>query len=344
MKKSSIILAMAAVVLGLSSCETKDDPKFHDADPATFKINTPALQNIEFETSGEQTDNATFNLFCSQPDYGYAAICNYSALVSLDPECPEDKAVALDNQTPKSAQMAIKLYDLSVAVNKLLGVTDEEQYAASAAAQGPMKLYFRAVCEIAAIPDTRVVSSNVVSYNSVKVAYAVPKAAWIYICGDVANPTTGLTNGFLAPSSAYLDLYNENFAVYEPEDMIGEKLYVGQFILKAKAEAADPATSDPANVDQCAQFRFFTELLGWTNAASLGSNEADFYVLPITGQWAAGNGYGGDVVNQGLGNWGAFVTVDTPFTVVVDQPALKIYVREGNHNVVFNGSRVPEFQ
>ena len=116
--------------------------------------------------------------------------------------------------------------------------------------------------------------------------------------------------------------------------MIGQKIYVGQFNLAAKG-------GDPNNVDDCSQFRFFTELLGWVNTASYGSNEADFYVLPITDKVEAGY-MGGEVIAQGLGNWGIFSDVNEPFTVVVDIAQLKIFIKLGLHDVTFVG-RDPEF-
>ena len=89
-----------------------------------------------------------------------------------------------------------------------------------------------------------------------------------------------------------------------------------------------------------AQFRFFSELLGWTNTASLGSAEGDFYVLPIADKFAAG--FDGDIVLQGLGNWGVWVSEQTPMTIVVDLVQNKLYVKEGFHDVTFVG-RNPEF-
>ncbi|MDE6297909.1 MAG: hypothetical protein K2L89_08685, partial [Muribaculaceae bacterium] len=86
MKKISVILAMAAMVLGFSSCKQEDEPVYHA--PTTFTVNEPALQNQAFRTKTDMTDKETFNLYCSQPDYGYSAICNYSALVSLNPDAP----------------------------------------------------------------------------------------------------------------------------------------------------------------------------------------------------------------------------------------------------------------
>lgn len=323
---------MAAMVLGLSSCKQEDDPKYHN--PTTFTVCTPALQNIEFETATDMTDANTFNLFCSQPDYGYSAICSYSALVSLDPNCPEDNAVELENLTSSSAAMSIKTFELGAALCKLSNIFEESDYSSSPLAQGPVKAYFRAVCEIPGIEGSRIVSSNVVSYNAVKVNFAVKKPAWIYICGDVQT-LDGEKNDFLAPNAANLAKYMENFSLFEPNDKIGDKLYVGQFNVTPKEK--DPNETFEEN---CSQFRFFSELIGWKPDASMGSAEADFYCLSITDKWESG--YAGDIVAPGLGNWGIYTDEVVPMTVVVDQLNNKIYVKEGLHEVSFVG-RNPEF-
>lgn len=332
MKKISIILAMAAVALGFSSCKQEDQPQYHN--PTTFTISTPALQNVEFLTSTDMTDNSTFNLFCTQPDYGYSAICNYSALVSINPDAPIEDWINLENTTPTSAAMSIKTFELGAAACRLLGLTSQEEFDNSPYATQPVKCYFRAVCEIPGIEGSLIVSDNYVSYNAVKLQFAEKKPGWIYICGDVQNIQTGVVNGFLAPSVSNLATYDDNFRLYEPDDMVGQKIYVGQFNLNAKG-------GDPSNVDDCSQFRFFTELLGWVNTASYGSNEADFYVLPITDKVEAGY-MGGEIIAQGLGNWGIFAEQNEPFTVVVDITQLKIYVKMGLYEVSFVG-RDPEF-
>lgn len=329
---------MVALLLGFSSCKQEEDPKYHA--PTKFTVNEPALQNQAFRTSSDMTDAATFNLFCSQPDYGYSAICSYSALVSLNPEAPLEDWVALPNVNSSSASMAIKTFELGVAINNLLNVENYADFEARGLYNQEFQCYFKAVCEIPSIEGSRIVSSNTVCYNKVMINYAEKLPAWIYICGDVTNPDTGVSNGFTAPSAANADSYKANFALYEPNNMIGEKLFVGIFTLNPKADAANPETSDPTNVDQCAQFRFFTELLGWTKDASLGSNEADFFCLNTTDKWQAG--YSGDIVDQGLGNWGVFVTENTPITIVVDLANLKIFYKEGEHEVSFVG-RDPEF-
>lgn len=333
MKKLSIILALAAVVLGFSSCKQEDNPQYHT--PTTFTVSTPAMQDVEFETAQEMTDAATFNLFCTQPDYGYSAICKYSALVSLDPNAPEEKWVALENQNPASAAMSIKTFDLGIALIKLSEIYSQEEFEAATLSQKPVKAYFRAVCEIEGIEGSRIVSQNAVSYNAVRVRYAEKKAAWIYICGDVRNRETLVEDSFKGPNAANYDHYKNNFALYEPTEKIGEKLFVGVFDLIPKN---DPTASE---ADQCSQFRFFTELLGWVADASLGSNEADFYCLIVHDKWQAG--FTGDIIPQGLGNWGAKVDTYSPVTIVVDTKNNKIYIKEGAHNVTFTG-RTPSFE
>ncbi|MDE5902271.1 MAG: hypothetical protein K2O78_09790 [Muribaculaceae bacterium] len=336
MKKFAIIGALVAVALSFTSCKQEEDPKYHA--PTTFTINEPALKDQAFRTASEMTDTETFNLFCSQPDYGYAAVCNYSALVSLDKDAPEEEWLALENTTPTSAQMSIKTFELGVAVNKLLDVKDAEDFADRNLGNQEFVCYFKGVCEIPGIEGSRIVSSNAVSYNKVMINYAEKTPAWIYICGDISNIETGLANAFLSPAIGNYDIYKENFALFEPEDMIGEKLYVGTFNLTPKDSSME--NFNAGNPDACAQFRFFTELLGWVADASLGSNEADFYCLNITDKWESG--FSGDIVTPGLGNWGVFVEVPTAVTIVVDQPNLKIWVKEGQHEVTFVG-RDPEF-
>ena len=343
MKKLMMISALGLLLAaGFTSCEQNEDPKYKN--PTTFTVNTPALQNQVLQTNDDMTSSATFNLFASQPDYGYSAVCNYSALVSLDPEVPssEDaikagKSVELENLNPTSGAMSFKLFSLAVAANKMANVLEEDQYADSQFAKGPVKLYFRAVCQIPGIDGSRIVSSNVVSYDKVNVVYAVLKPGWVYICGDVETLDGAYKNGFAGPNSANATLY-ENFRLYEPDDLAGEKLYVGQFNLTPKENGADESSPDNSS-----QFRFFTELLGWVNTASYGSNEADFYVVPITDFVKNGGMYQGEVIAQGLGNWGIHCTETTAVTIVFDLTGLNVYVMEGQKNVTFIG-RTPNFE
>ena len=328
---------MVAMVLGFSSCKQEDEPKYHT--PTTFTVNEPALKNQAFRTKTDMTDKETFNLNCSQPDYGFSAICNYSALVSLDPDAPIENWLALPNENSSSAQMAIKTYELGVAINQLLNVEDEADFIDRGLNDQEFVCYFKAVCEIPGVEGSRIVSSNTVTYNKVMIYYAEKLPGWIYISGDVENIETGVANGFLAPSAANLQSYMDNFRLFEPDDMIGEKLYVGTFNLTPKT-GIEPDAFNEGNPDACAQFRFFTDLIGWDDlSVQYGSNEANFYCLPTTDKWVTG--YEGDIVN-GQGNWGVFVTENSPITIVVDTAEKKIYYRSGEYDVTFVG-RQPEF-
>lgn len=342
MKKLSIILGMVAMVLGFASCKQEDEPRYKA--PTTFTVNEPALQDQAFRTSTEMTDKETFNLFCSQPDYGYSAICKYSALVSLNPDAPIEEWIALPNETSNSAQMSIKTFELGVAVLKLLNVEDEADFIARNLYNVPQKVYLKGVCEISGIADSKIISSNCVSYNKVYLNYAEKLPAWIYILGDIENIETGEVNGFLAPSEDNRAVYEANFVLYEPDDMVGEKIFVGSFNLVPKSGA----TADSTNPDDRAQFRFATDLVGWDDTGNgfLGSGLPDFNNRDITDKWD--NEFKGSITansKNALGNWGALITETTPFTVVVDnnEDDPQVYIKKGVHEVSFMG-RTPEFK
>lgn len=352
MKKFSILFSLMAIVLGMTSCAQEDEPKYHAPTPGSFTINTPALQDQLLETGNDLTNQTTFDIFCgSQPDYGFAAAgLQYSALVSLDPNVPDvDKnvegqtpvTVAIPSMSGSTGKMSFSTYYLGAALCQLLGITDAAEFADNAVVKDPVKLYFRGVCEISGMDDSRILSSNVVSYNRVFCPeFTELKAAWIYVTGNVATMDGEMMaggDGFLAPSVGNIDEYMK-FAIYEQE--IGSKIYIGTFQLFPKSDAPDTG-----NPDDASQFRFFTELKGWVVDASVGSNEADFYCMPLTSQLADGAVYSGDAVWQGLGNWGVHVTELTPITVVVnikDTSAIKVWYKEGVWDVQMAGD-APSF-
>lgn len=341
-----------AIVLGMTSCSQEDEPKYHAPTPGSFTINAPALQDQYLETGTDLTNQTTFNIFCgSQPDYGFAAAgLNYSALVSLDPNVPDVDANVPD-QTPKSVlipsmsgstgEMTFSTYYLGAAVCQLLGIESADEFAQNADVAEPLKIYFRGVCEISGMDNSRILSSNTVSYNKVFVPeFTELKPAWIYVTGNVAT-LDGFEmkggEGFQTPSAANLEEYMK-FAIYEQE--IGSKIYIGSFQLMPNKSNADPANPDTSNSDAASVFRFFTQLLGWTKDASIGSNENDFYCMPITDQLADDATFKGDGVWQGLGNWGVHVGVLTPITVVVDAAktdAIKVWYKEGVWDVQMTG-------
>lgn len=341
-----------AIVLGMTSCSQEDEPKYHAPTPGSFTINAPALENQFLETGTDLTNQTTFDIFCgSQPDYGFAAAgLNYSALVSLDPNVPDVDANVPD-QTPKTVlipsmsgstgKMTFSTYYLGAAICQLLGITSADEFAQNADVADPVKVYFRGVCEIDGMENSRILSSNVVSYNKVFVPeFTELKAAWIYVSGNIATLDGFEMNGgagFLAPSVGNLDEYMK-FAIYEQE--IGSKIYIGSFQLIPKQDNPDPANPDTGNIDEVSSFRFFTQLLGWTADASIGSHKDDFYKMDLNQQLADGHIYSGDAVWQGLGNWGIHVGTPTPITVVVDAAkteAIKVWYKLGVWDVQMTG-------
>lgn len=348
MKKTSIILAMAVMALGFSSCKQEDEPKYHDPNPATFIINTPALQNQSFLTANDQMDASTIKLYCSQPDYGYSAVCNYSALVSLNPDAPIEEWIELKNVNATSAEMSIKTYDLGAAVNQLLNITSQEQFDADNIGANRYKCYFKAVCQIPGIESSKVISANYASYNKVAIQYCVLKPGWIYITGDLINEETGASQNFAEPAPSKQEEFLANWALYEPEDLIGEKLYVGHFTLAPGEKAQEGST----NIDDQPGFRFFTELNGWSDkSVQVGSHLDDFYKYPVTdpanSNWSETGEFEATAANEnfvypGQGTWQWFTTEEIPMTMVVDLVDLKLYVKKGTYSVTFSG-RIPTF-
>lgn len=333
--KKFIYTLVAGLVLtaAFSSCEDSKEPKYKA--PTKFTLNAPSLQDQLLVTSDDQDDKSSFNLFCSQPDYGFSAVCEYGVQVSLTKDfidatdVQDANYVALSNQSASQSAMVFRKYDLAVAMTELLGIETIEE---GEAYDGPsvMPVYFRATCRIPGISGSEIVSSNVVSYDKVEFHYAIPTAGVIFITGHVTNPVTGESQEFKEPSSGFADLFKENFTLVEP--VIACKLYAGTYILKECSGGAD-------NVDNCAQFRFFTELNGWSDASvQVASNTADFYVEPITDSFVDGL-YTGTAV-YGQGNWGIYAAstdpADRTYTLVVglqDKDHPKVWFKQGTWDV-----------
>lgn len=348
MKKFIYLLAGLALSIGFTSCEDAKEPQYHTPDQASFKINTPAFQNTYLATTGDMEDKTTFNLFCSQPDYGFSAVCEYGVQVSLTDkfidatEAQEANYLTLANQNASQSAMTFRTYDLAVAMTELLGIHNPED---DAAYDGPrvLPVYFRATCRIPGVQGSEVVSENVVALNSVQYSYAIPTAGVIFIVGHLTNIENGAVNEFQEPSSGFAEFYND-FKLVEPE--IGCKLYAGSYRLKV-------CSGGDLNPDNCAQFRFFTELKGWADkSVQVASNPADFYVENITGSFVDGL-YSGNAT-YGQGNWGIYTEstddADREYTFVVglqDKANPKVWFKKGVWNVEVvldaNNNNEPQF-
>lgn len=115
-----------------------------------------------------------------------------------------------------------------------------------------------------------------------------PKDVSVYICGDVTS-IEGYANSFITPGPENAELYNAQFKL-KKEGMY----FTGTYYLKEKY----PDLNYPDNLPQ---FRFFTELLGWTNIASLGSKDEDFFCQPV----ALTDEYEPQpITKKANGNWG----------------------------------------
>lgn len=106
----------------------------------------------------------------------------------------------------------------------------------------------------------------------------------IYICGNVWSEN-GVYNGFLTPSFSNKEVYDREFSLPKVGDV-----YQGRFRLESQNDGIYDLPS----------FRFFTYLAGWINDYCLGSNESDFYCLPVDLIDTATL----PIVEKGLGNWG----------------------------------------
>ena len=121
------------------------------------------------------------------------------------------------------------------------------------------------------------------------------KADKIYVCGDVMTAPDGIKNSFMSPSASNQNEYDKYWRLEETAPGV----FTGTYYLYKYV--------DYLGVDALPQFRFFSDLLGWSTEASLGSAEADFYCLPVL----LNNGaVSYPIVQRGLGNWGLCTSID----------------------------------
>lgn len=343
MKKAIYLVAGVALAASVSSCIDTKKPVYQEPKEDTeFIVNAPALADEFLATTGDLNDKSTFQLVVAkQPDYGFAAQANYNAQVSLTGEFTDEikdnegnvvtpaTYRTLDNEDIHNTNMTFRTYHLAAAICALMGIVDEDTwnaYLASDSYSPTTKIYLRATCEIPGAPNSFIVSQNTVTYNNVEVVYCVPKAGVIYVCGDCS--------GWKEPSLANADFYLD-YQLVEPE--IGCKIYGGTFLMP-DSETAHSGASFPDNLTQ---WRFFTELSGWGNGDNMvGSNEADFYIEPITDLFSDGANFGSQYYSgaavYGKGNWGVWLDEPTEMTLavsLVDKAKPAVWFRYGKWDV-----------
>lgn len=236
MKKISIIMALFAVVFGLSSCENDKDPVYQQ--PTEFKLNTPALSAQYFEL----TPNGTVQFTCSQPDYGFVASANYTMQMALS---EGGETYDLTPAVPTDAKISIKASDIATGMCVLRGISDDTQWVEIPA----IPVYFRAVCQLAGHPNS-LIMSNWVKLDQVKGYFAVPMPGFIYL--------VGAPEGWKGPDAANAEHYAD-WRLFEKTDAIGSSIFYGVFDIP----------------EGQAMFRFYKELSGWDGGDSLGSQADD---------------------------------------------------------------------
>ncbi len=232
------VIAVSAILAAATSCSEVTDPQYHAPNAATFTLNTPPLQDQYFEL----TPGGTFEIVCNgQPDYGFSAITNYQAEVSLTEDFADFKTLT-PTGTGTMARMVLKTEDLAIALCQLHGTTSEEDYVD----YGIEKVYFRGVASIKGIESSYVKTSNVVSLNKVQGYFALPQPGYIFCIGNYAG-------GWIGPDAANAEALRP-YRVSEKADEIGSKVYYATI---------DFNSTDVDN-NGCI-FRFYTELSGWDN-------------------------------------------------------------------------------
>ena len=234
-------MALAAAVLGMgvSSCSEDRDPKYKA--PTTYVLNTPAMQDQYIEL----TEGGSLELTSSQPDYGYSAITQYSAEMSLTEDFA--KSYAMESKDKTLARMQVNASDVALGICQLSGIEDMEKYNELYGDGKYIKVYFRAVAQLADVAGSEI-KSNVVAYNYIKPYYAVPTPGFIYLVGS--------PEGWAGPDAANAAHYAD-WRLFEADDAIGSHIYSGTFEMPAAP-----------------LFRFYTALTGW-DADSYGSQEED---------------------------------------------------------------------
>lgn len=277
-------MAMAGALLGAASCSQDTDPVLQT--PTTFVLNVPAMQEQYIELQ----EGNTIELVASQPDYGYSAVADYSAEMSLTEDFSE--LYQLDVTDKHQARMTLKQEQIATGICELSGVKDADSFAAKFPnGMEPMKIYFRAICQLDGVESSRIVS-NVVSYNNLKGYFAVPVPGFIYLVGS--------PEGWAGPTEANAAHYAP-WRLFEPADAIGSHVYSGVFDM--------PAAS---------QFRFYTALTGW-DADSYGSQVDD---NPVDFPEFADGTFTGTVV-KGKGSFSFPNFPGGKMTVTVDMSDMK---------------------
>lgn len=233
------LAALTAAMAGTTACSDVTEPVYKDPNAASFLLNTPPMQDQYLLL----TEDGTFEIVCNgQPDYGFSAITNYGAEVSLTEDFAESKTLT-PTGTGTLSRMTFKAEDLAIAMCQLNGVTSEDDYVD----MGEQKVYFRGTASISGIPSSYVTTANTVTLNRVQAYFALPQPGAIWCIGNYPN-------GWKEPAEANKEILKP-FRLLELPEEIGSKVYYGQI---------DFQENDII-------FRFYQFLSGWDAGDSWGA-------------------------------------------------------------------------
>lgn len=299
MKKFAIILSAAVAVMGFASCSQDKEPVY--TKPTEFKLNVPPFASQIYELA----EGNEILITCSQPDYGYSAVTNYSIEVSLTPDFNVCEPIKSIDGT--QAAMRFKDVDFATAINVLFDIKDEETWAAHVAENPSLttKLYVRAVASLPNIEDSEIRSGNSFEMTNVKYFYSVPQPGVIYVIGNYQG-------AWIAPQEANAELLAP-YTLSEPADAIGSKIYSGTIEFQVEDDAI---------------FRFYTELTDWDGGASWGCASGDGSDKPYDCTFNSDNEYEGTVA-EGKTSF-QFTGIGKPFKI-----EMTVNMNDGVNTAVF---------
>lgn len=302
MKKLYIFMAVAAAALGFTSCEEDHDKPVYQ-EPTEFTLNIPPYANNTVVLSPGQNVMVT----CSQPDYGYSAVTNYSLDVSLSEEFTTNEdgtanfyTIASKNKT--LAKIDIAASEWSTAILTLMGINSFDQFPEEGVE--PVTIYVRALAQLNGIESSKIYSTNTIKLEMQPFNPYLEGGKKIYIAG---------INGKWGIDTATPDTYADRALT---ETAKGTNIYLGAF----DVNAGD------------VYFRFYTELGDWgkdNELPSIGGTGIDNQNKEVE--------FTGEILNltgvPGKGNWciknwaGGYIT----FTVDLnDMDNIKVTLQQGD--------------
>lgn len=224
MKKIPYILSTVALAIAVAGCsETKDDNPVLNAQPSyggyQEYLNIPEYSE-QYISLTKETQNGTFDMTCSQPDYGFAAAATYSVEVSFtpfekpaqgvtNPEGKDDEnaeglptSVILSTTFNDCASINIPNSELAGAIMAMLGIESPDNVPTP---YNP--LYVRLISQIfsgSMLTPHTTIYSNYITIKGVSLAYVPAVEAGlptgIFLRGDMNG--WGTDNEFLTTTEA----------------------------------------------------------------------------------------------------------------------------------------------